>query len=287
MAVSGKRRWAEGVRGLPYISLTIWTVLGCVAHYAQMHKCNRLRKDEAPQVLPEHRLYGAMFVISLAPITFGIFFVFESTYSYTTDCYGTNSSSAIAGQGLMRNTLGAATPLFANALFHIVGSQYAGLILALSGTVLSLIPFVAFKYGRKLERSKLACVVVQHNWTTHRQDRTHDLAGMASATLSINHVRSFPAKSEQTRCGGRVRMKTPGLIDQSVECGAETNPEYGEQRHEARYWAFTVYERIRRTSSFLLQYCALTRAEPVTMEEIHALLYPHPTSPLGRSTRNV
>jgi hypothetical protein len=98
-------------------------------------------------------------VIGLAPIAFGIFFVFESTYSYTADCYGETSSSAIAGQGLMRNTLGAVTPLFANAFFHNVGSQYAGLILALFGTLLSLIPFVMFKYGHKLRaRSKLAKV---------------------------------------------------------------------------------------------------------------------------------
>jgi hypothetical protein len=57
----------------------------------------------------------------------------------------------------MRNTLGAVTPLFANAFFHNVGSQYAGLILALFGTCLSMIPFVMFKYGHKLRaRSKLA-----------------------------------------------------------------------------------------------------------------------------------
>lgn len=177
-----KRGWSEGVSGLPYISLAVGTFLGWVAHHLQMHKFNQLQQDQNVRVVPEHRLYGAMFgavwlpiglfvysftqygyltwvgpVIGLAPIAFGIFFVFESTYSYTADCYGENSSSAIAGQGLMRNTLGAVTPLFANAFFHNVGSQYAGLILALFGTFLSLIPFVMFRYGHKLRaRSKLA-----------------------------------------------------------------------------------------------------------------------------------
>jgi MFS family permease len=177
-----KRGWSGGVGGLPYISLGVGTFLGWASHHLQMRKFNKLHDDDSVQIVPEHRLYGAMFgavwlpiglfiysftqygylswvgpVIGLAPIALGIFFVFESTYSYTADCYGENSSSAIAGQGLMRNTLGAVTPLFASAFFHNVGSQYAGLILALFGTLLSLIPFVMFKYGHKLRaRSKLA-----------------------------------------------------------------------------------------------------------------------------------
>jgi MFS family permease len=177
-----KRGWNEGVSGLPYVSLAIGTLLGWAAHHLQMRKYNALQADPNINIVPEHRLYGAMFgavwlpvglfiysftqygylswvgpVIGLAPIAFGIFFVFESTYSYTADCYGEASSSAIAGQGLMRNTLGAVTPLFASAFFHNVGSQYAGLILALFGTLLSLIPFVMFKYGHLLRaRSKLA-----------------------------------------------------------------------------------------------------------------------------------
>jgi hypothetical protein len=92
----------------------------------------------------------------LAPIAIGIFFIFESTYSFTSDSYREKSSSAIAGQGLMRNALGGVAPLFASQFFHNVGSQYAGLILAIFGTLLTFIPFVVFKYGHVLrERSTL------------------------------------------------------------------------------------------------------------------------------------
>ncbi|KAL3249814.1 hypothetical protein ABHI18_011497 [Aspergillus niger] len=95
--------------------------------------------------------------IALAPIAVGIFFIFESTYSFTSDCYGENSSSAIAGQGLLRNTLGTVSPLFASQFFHNVGSQFAGLVLALAASALALIPFVFFKMGKKIRaRSKLA-----------------------------------------------------------------------------------------------------------------------------------
>ncbi|KAK3673327.1 hypothetical protein LTR78_006873 [Recurvomyces mirabilis] len=177
-----KRGWSEGVAGLPYISLCVGTFLGWAANHIQMRKYENLTSDPNRKVMPESRLYGAMFgaiflpiglfiysftqyaylhwigpVIGLAPIAFGIYFVFESTYSYTADCYGTSASSAIAGQGLMRNLLGAITPLFASQFFHNVGSQYAGLILALFGTALSAIPFVMFAYGHILrKRSKLA-----------------------------------------------------------------------------------------------------------------------------------
>ncbi|KUI72747.1 hypothetical protein VM1G_08300 [Cytospora mali] len=176
-----KRGWSEGVSGLPYISLAVGATIGWGFHHFQMRKYDRLTASDAV-VTPEARLYGAMFgaiwlpvglfiysftqygflswvgpVIALAPITIGIYFVFESTYSYTADCYGESASSAIAGQGLMRNALGAVTPLFSTQFFHNVGSQYAGLILALVGTGLSLIPFVMFKFGHKLRaRSKLA-----------------------------------------------------------------------------------------------------------------------------------
>lgn len=57
----------------------------------------------------------------------------------------------------MRNTLGGVAPLFATQFFKNVGSQYAGLILALAGMFLTLIPFMMFKYGHVLrQRSKLA-----------------------------------------------------------------------------------------------------------------------------------
>lgn len=178
-----KRGWGEGVSGLPYISLVIGATLGWIANnWLQMKKYERLRQDPNHKIVPEDRLYGAMaggvflpvglfiysftqygFVpwiapaIALAPIAFGIYFIFESTYSYTSDCYGESSSSAIAGQGLMRNTLGAVSPLFATAFFKNMGSQWAGLLLSIVSVVLTFIPFVFFKYGHVLRaRSKRA-----------------------------------------------------------------------------------------------------------------------------------
>lgn len=168
--------------GLPYISLCIGVTIAFGTNFLQIRKYESIMKARNGVILPESRLYGAMFgavwlpiglflysftqygylpwiapTISLAPIAAGIFFIFEATYSYTSDCYGETSSSAIAGQGLVRNTLGGVAPLFASQFFHNVGSQYAGLILALIATLLTFIPFVMFLYGPKLRaRSSLA-----------------------------------------------------------------------------------------------------------------------------------
>jgi MFS family permease len=180
-----KKGWAEGVAGLPYIALCIGTTIGFALNFLQIRKYRSIVADPAREATPEARLYGAMLgsiwlpiglfiysftqykelhwiapVIALVLITIGIFFIFESCYSFTSDCYGENSSSAIAGQGFMRNTLGAVSPLFASQFFHNVGSQYAGLLLAIVATLLTFIPFVFYWFGPKLRaRSKLAAVI--------------------------------------------------------------------------------------------------------------------------------
>ncbi|RLL96956.1 hypothetical protein CFD26_101395 [Aspergillus turcosus] len=165
-----------------YIALCIGTTLGLLLNFLQIRKYRSIVADPAREPTPEARPYGAMLgsiwlpigafiysftqytqlhwigpVIALVLITVGIFFLFESCYSFTSDCYGENSSSAIAGQGFMRNMLGAVSPLFASQFFHNVGSQYAGLLLSVVATLLTFIPFVFYWYGPRLRaRSKLA-----------------------------------------------------------------------------------------------------------------------------------
>ncbi|KAK0637858.1 putative transporter C36.01c [Lasiodiplodia hormozganensis] len=179
-----KHGWGEGISGLPYISLCVGTTIAFGLNFLQISKYERMTIEMNGNVSPEARLYGALWgavwlpiglfiysftqygyliwvgpVIALALIAIGIFFIFESCYSYTADCYGQNSSSAIAGQGLMRNTLGAVSPLFASQFFHNMGSQWAGLLLSLVAVVLTFIPFVMFKFGPALRaRSKLALI---------------------------------------------------------------------------------------------------------------------------------
>ena len=102
-----KRGWSEGVAGLSYISLCIGVMIGFGANFFQVRKYSAIMKARDRKILPESRLYGAMFgaaflpiglfvysltqygyltcvgpTIALAPIAIGIFFIFESTYSF-------------------------------------------------------------------------------------------------------------------------------------------------------------------------------------------------------------
>ena len=182
------RPWSEGVGGLPYISLCIGVTLGFALNFIQIRKYRSIADKHPNETTPpEARLYGAMcgaiflpiglfiysftqysFVhwigpnIGLGCIALGIFFIFESCYSFTSDCYGLNASSAIAGQGFMRNTLGAVSPLFAAQFFHNVGSQYAGLILAIIATGLTMISYVLFKFGPRI-RAHSKRAITQNN----------------------------------------------------------------------------------------------------------------------------
>lgn len=183
-----KKHWGEGVAGLPYIALVIGVTLAFAANFLQIHKYDSMRKAANHPIEPEHRLYGAMmgavflpiglfiysftqysFVhwigpcIGLGCIAFGIFFIFESCYSFTSDCYGPSASSAIAGQGFMRNTLGAVSPLFGAQFFHNVGSQYAGLILSLIATVLTALPFVLYKFGPQIRAKSKRAITYDKN----------------------------------------------------------------------------------------------------------------------------
>lgn len=56
-----KRGWSEGVGGLPYISLVIGVTLAYFANFAQIRYYKKLVNDPDVVVVPEQRLWGAMF----------------------------------------------------------------------------------------------------------------------------------------------------------------------------------------------------------------------------------
>lgn len=174
---SDKKHWNEGLAGLPYIGLSLGVTAAYGMNFFQIAKYNKISRETGGKAPPEARLYGVMLgapflpiglfiysftqyayvhwigpIIGLFCIAFGIFFIFESCYSYIADCYGPNASSGIAGTGLMRNTLGAVAPLFSTYFFVNVGSQYAGLILAIVAVILTFIPFVLYKWGPMIRR---------------------------------------------------------------------------------------------------------------------------------------
>ncbi|KAL7415406.1 MFS general substrate transporter [Mrakia frigida] len=178
LTFAGNHGWSEGIAGLPYFGLIIGCFIGFATGLWADRKYDQVQRDNNGIAVPEYRLYGAMCfgpllpiglfifsftqyahvhwiapIIALVPIILGIYHIFLATYNYTTDAYGEMSSSAIAGQGFMRNMFAASFPLFATQMFKGMGFQFAGLLLALITAALAPIPFVLFKYGARIRAS--------------------------------------------------------------------------------------------------------------------------------------
>lgn len=212
--------WSEGLQGLPYIGLAVGCTLALFVNGFQIDKYNQLvKKMGQGNVPPEGRLYGCLFggiflpiglfiysftlykkvhwigpCIGLGCIGFGIFFIFESCYSYTADCYGDSAGSATAAQSFMRNTLGAVSPLFASYMFINMGEQYAGLLLSLVGLILTSIVYILFMYGSTIRaRSKLAIVYPKlgeevHEKNVSSEDTSQISEGEAEASQRKNSL---------------------------------------------------------------------------------------------------
>jgi len=172
LTFAGNHGWSEGNAGLPYLALILACFIGFGTGLWADKKYDQVQEENDGVAIPEYRLYGSMFftpflpiglfifaftqyshvhwiapIIALVPILVGIYSIFLAVYNYTADSYGELSSSAIAGQGFIRNTFGAVTPLFATYMFKGMGYQFAGLLLALLTLLMAPLPFILFRYG--------------------------------------------------------------------------------------------------------------------------------------------
>lgn len=174
------RGWNAGMTGVSFVSIMLGSFLAIIIIPLQEKIYKRATKNGD---FPEARLYLMMiaaFVLPfglfifaftgayanvhwIAPLISGVIFGFAmillyiSANSYIIDSYSSYAASAIAAKTLLRSEAGAMVPLFAEQMFHKMGFQYAGLLLALFSCVIGPIPFVFFFYGHKIRaRSKKA-----------------------------------------------------------------------------------------------------------------------------------
>jgi hypothetical protein len=84
----------------------------------------------------------------------------ESAYTmngYLADSYTIYASSSLAALALLRALVSGVMPLFAYPMFHGLGSNVAGSMLAAIATVYCVAPFIFLKYGRRMrENSEFA-----------------------------------------------------------------------------------------------------------------------------------
>lgn len=84
------------------------------------------------------------------------------------------AASAIAANTVLRSAAGAAAPLFTRQMFTALGVGGGGSLVGGVGTLLAIIPFAFYKYGRKIrERSRFAPTDVK-NKHKHQEDQTDE-----------------------------------------------------------------------------------------------------------------
>jgi len=91
------------------------------------------------------------------PVGIGIVFIYNSTNNYIVDSYQHLAASALAAKTFMRSMYGAGVVLFTTQMYHNLGYQWAGTLVAFLGLACCPIPFLFYKYGAAIrKRSKYA-----------------------------------------------------------------------------------------------------------------------------------
>ncbi|EAU87133.1 spermine transporter [Coprinopsis cinerea okayama7 len=174
------RGWGEGITGVAFVSIMIGIFLAGL-----FIPLNEKTYREATKYgsFPEARLYPMMWGAFLMPAAlfmfaftgayehvhwigvcisgtcfgFAMILLYVSANSYIVDSYSNFAATAMAAKTFLRSEIGAMIPLFSTPMFHNMGFQYAGLLLALVAVAISPMPFVFYFYGEKIRaRSKRA-----------------------------------------------------------------------------------------------------------------------------------
>ena len=83
--------------------------------------------------------------------------IFVAYLTYLVDVYLMYAASAIAANTIARSACGAAAPLFTNQMFDALGVGGGGSLIGGVATILAVIPFLFYKYGKQIRvRSKFA-----------------------------------------------------------------------------------------------------------------------------------
>ncbi|PRT52693.1 putative transporter C36.03c [Wickerhamiella sorbophila] len=165
---------------LPYLSLFVGVVVFTIIDFCYFQR--KFARDLAKSgrhVLPELRLPGMMTggvlfpigifwfcwtgayheychwivpTIGLAFVGAGLIGIFLPIFNYLIDTYLMLAASALAANAFTRASMGAAFPIFATAMFHNLGVQWAGTLLGCLAAILVPIPVIFFLYGHVIRR---------------------------------------------------------------------------------------------------------------------------------------
>ncbi|KAK8196130.1 Synaptic vesicle transporter SVOP [Zalaria obscura] len=86
------------------------------------------------------------------PVGFGFIFLYNAANNYLVDSYQHLAASALAAKTCIRSFWGAATVLFTTQMYHRLGYEWAGTLLAFIALACCAIPYVFFFFGARIRR---------------------------------------------------------------------------------------------------------------------------------------
>ncbi|TKA73218.1 hypothetical protein B0A55_07779 [Friedmanniomyces simplex] len=98
------------------------------------------------------RLHWAGPALGGLPIGFGFIFLYNSANNYLVDSYQHQAASALAAKTFLRSFWGASTVLFTTQMYHTLGYQWAGSLLAFISLACCAIPFVFYHFGAEIRK---------------------------------------------------------------------------------------------------------------------------------------
>ncbi|KAJ5095925.1 hypothetical protein NUU61_005281 [Penicillium alfredii] len=174
---------------LPFLAFVIGLLLGLITRIFDHRKISKAHRA-GKALKPEHKLLGISigaptlaiglwwFAWTIPPRVFGIPWIvsaialvgignalneFDAVLAgYLADSYLGYSASGFAALALVRSTLSATFPLFAQQMFDGLGANLATSVLAVLATVFCIVPPLFTHYGPQIRaKSKFACYSLQ------------------------------------------------------------------------------------------------------------------------------
>lgn len=189
---TGLYGWTFFGTGMVQSAIVVGELVGVFAQLAQdrVYFASAKRNTEDPgHPLPEARLYlsipasfigltGGLFffawssfshvswvvpTIGLVFLGFGMFCVTVALTTYIVDAYAKYAASSVAGVAFLENFMAAFLPLATQSMYRTLGFNWASSLLGFIALVLSCIPVVLIRYGRKLRERSPFMEAAGHN----------------------------------------------------------------------------------------------------------------------------
>ncbi|OJD15002.1 hypothetical protein AJ78_04724 [Emergomyces pasteurianus Ep9510] len=173
----GIRGWSVGESGLAFLGIGAGSLMTVAAEPLLRRMINSHKLDPETGKVPPESMVSVVCIAAvlipvgelwfawtcapasihwIVPILAGIPFgagntaVFIYASNYLTFSYGVYAASAMAGNSVMRSTMGGVLPLAGQAMYAKLGPNWASTLLGLLEVMIIPIPFVFYKYGHRI-----------------------------------------------------------------------------------------------------------------------------------------